>query len=200
MAAPVSNGVLRTNLADMKIGDYIRWGYFGATSNVAGTFTNDPDKLASLTDGTITTTPSSVGGFYFIKWKSGLLVADRAVQSAISAQSLNKAGYYTGGAYRCLSVDEVSAISNDDFNGSGITAFSKLGKTRIPGQGGELPCILCQNIKNEPIASDMTGPSNSVFGYTATSADVAARMRYAVACFLPVMEYVDNPKSTNIYY
>ena len=200
MAAPVSNGVLRTNLADMKIGDYIRWGYIGATSNVAGTFTNDPDKLATLADGTLASGTTYVAGFYFIKWKSGLLVADRAVQSGISAQSLNKAGYYTGGTYRCLSLDEVSDISNDDFNGSGITAFSKLGKTTIPGQGCTLPCILCQNIKNEPIASDLTGPSNSVFGYTATSVDVNSHNRYAVACFLPVMEYVDNPKSTNIYY
>ena len=196
MAAPVSNGVLRTNLADMKIGDYIRWGYIGATSNVAGTFTNDPDKLASLTD--------SAGGFYFIKWKSGLLVADRAVQSGISAQSLNKAGYYTGGTYRCLSLDEVSDISNDDFNGAGVTAFSGLGKTTVT-VSYSMPCILCQNIKNEPIAADINrNPNNSIFGYTGTSAQIGDPQigcgRPVVACFLPAMEYVDNPKSTNIYY
>ena len=38
MSAPVTNGVLRTKLSDMKIGDYIKFDYTGLNGNI-GTFT-----------------------------------------------------------------------------------------------------------------------------------------------------------------
>ena len=48
MSAPVSNGVLRTKLSDMKIGDYIKWGYTAFTANVAGTLQEDTTDMTEL--------------------------------------------------------------------------------------------------------------------------------------------------------
>ena len=48
MSAPVSNGVLRTKLSDMKIGDYIKWGYTAFSANVAGTLQEDTTGMSEL--------------------------------------------------------------------------------------------------------------------------------------------------------
>lgn len=48
MSAPVSNGVLRTKLSDMKIGDYIKWGYTAFSANVAGTLQEDTTGMTEL--------------------------------------------------------------------------------------------------------------------------------------------------------
>ena len=102
MAAPKSNGVLRTKLADMKIGDYIKWQYNGGSDTAIGTLKAD--------DGTENELPSTplatgiTGYFYFIKWKQGLLVADRGIHLNVSAQMLNKAGYFKGSQYFCPSL------------------------------------------------------------------------------------------------
>ena len=42
MAAPKTNGVLRTKLADMKVGDYIKWYYRNFTTGVVGEFSQTP--------------------------------------------------------------------------------------------------------------------------------------------------------------
>ena len=59
MSAPVSNGVLRTKLSDMKIGDYIKWGYTAFSANVAGTLQEDTTGMSELSSATAA---SSGGG------------------------------------------------------------------------------------------------------------------------------------------
>lgn len=115
MAAPATNGKLCTNLADMEIGDYIKCVYTAEEANVAGTFSHlgelHPTYMKDVTneEGEVTgqelseyeelpTTPAETanGYFYLLKADKGLLIADRLVQSSISWNSLNKAGYIYG--------------------------------------------------------------------------------------------------------
>ena len=137
------------------------------------------------------------GYFYFIKWKQGLLVADRAIQCKISAQTINKAGYYEGSKYRLLSSEECDSICIDDFNGSGITVFKSLNKwTNDWDQKQNI--VLLQNGKNE---KNNEGRGEAGFKFTEVVNTVNFSNRgSATALFLPCMEYVDSSKSTNIFY
>ncbi len=72
------------------------------------------------------TTPAATakGYFYFIKADKGLWIADRMVQTQISAVSLNRKNYLQGSAqgeklYRCLSRAEwLKYLVNNDLNGT----------------------------------------------------------------------------------
>lgn len=215
MSAPVSNGVLRTKLSDMKIGDYIKWGYTAFSANVAGTLQEDTagmDELSSVT-------AASTGGggyFYFIKWKQGLLVADRGIQSSISAQSLNKVGYYEGSKYRVLTEEEFNAVISDDFGGnfkfsaSAQTTFvaaNNIGKNYTDGTIDLYP-IQLQNLKKQiyigSLASQGRGTSYNSNNptYTMSSFKEGHDQSWVIHnyTFLPCMEYVDSSKSTNIFY
>lgn len=213
MSAPVSNGVLRTKLSDMKIGDYIKWGYTAFSANVAGTLQEDTTGMAELSS---TTAASSGGGgyFYFIKWKQGLLIADRAIQSSISAQSLNKVGYYKGSKYRLLTEEEFKAAMSDDFGGN--FKFSTNPQTTMAlGDIYQWSInqdvfyrLIFQNSAQKISCSKYDGSYDAnVLGY------IGNKLEYNVAdghvysnwgpyhsTFLPCMEYVDNSKSTNIFY
>ena len=212
MAAPNSNGVLRTKLSDMKIGDYIKWQYNGGSDTTIGTLKAD--------DGTENELPSTplatgiTGYFYFIKWKQGLLVADRGIHANISAQMLNKAGYFKGSQYFCPSFAQFQAFCDDDFNGN-----FKFSNANFPivtestgvfagGEGGTLrgrPITQDLKIVRERGYVHMTGMNFD----TTDHIDFAERQKdiivggyhvYLPTYFLPCMEYVDNSKSTNIYY
>jgi hypothetical protein len=132
MAAPNSNGVLRTKLADMKIGDYIKWQYNGGSNTTIGTLKADDGTGAELPSTPLDT--GIAGYFYFIKWKQGLLVADRGIHLNISAQMINKAGYFKGSQYFCPSFAQFQAFCADDFNGN--FKFSNANFPIATGAGG----------------------------------------------------------------
>ena len=214
MAAPNSNGVLRTKLSDMKIGDYIKWQYNGGSDTTIGTLKAD--------DGTENELPSTplatgiTGYFYFIKWKQGLLVADRAIHANISAQMLNKAGYFKGSQYFCPTLDQFQAFCADDFNGN-----FKFSNANFPIATEALdPNFYIgerADLKGRPITQDLKivremGYAHAAYapfdttdhlGFTQALKNTDVDNNYTVylpTYFLPCMEYVDNSKSTNIYY
>ena len=212
MAAPVSNGVLRTNLADMKIGDYIKWQYNGGSNTTIGTLKADDGTGAELPSTPLDT--GIAGYFYFIKWKQGLLVADRGIHANISAQMLNKAGYFKGSQYFCPSFAQFQAFCADDFNGN-----FKFSNANFPLVAESLNRMVETNtvLNGRPITQDLkivreAGHTNSgnrpydttnQIGFTQQRKNVGSDANYSVylpTYFLPCMEYVDNSKSTNIYY
>jgi hypothetical protein len=93
MGVPNTGGSLKTNIADMQIGDYIvcNYDYTGA-SNVIGSFydfgvigAGNPEIPVTGKDGVST----PYGYFYFIKVDKGLLVSDRVIQHSVSWDTLN---------------------------------------------------------------------------------------------------------------
>ena len=213
MSVPNSNGVLRTKLSDMKIGDYIKWQYNGGSNTTIGTLKAD--------DGTENELPSTplatgiTGYFYFIKWKQGLLVADRGIHANISAQMLNKAGYFKGSQYFCPSLGQFKAFCDDDFNGN-----FKFSNANFPLVAESTGVRTYETLKGRPITQDLkivreTGSrveargaafdTTDHIGFTQAQKNVridddGSWPVYLPTYFLPCMEYVDNSKSTNIYY
>lgn len=90
MAVPATTGQLRTNIADMEIGDYIACGYIGA-NGVFNTSTSSNhwllNRVASEIPVTATNTPNGI--FYFIKVDRGLLISDRVVHHSLTWDILN---------------------------------------------------------------------------------------------------------------
>lgn len=217
MSAPNSNGVLRTNLKDMKIGDYIKWQYNGGSDTAIGTLKADDgteNELPSMPSTPLAT--GITGYFYFIKWKQGLLVADRGIHANISAQMLNKVGYFKGSQYFCPSFAQFQAFCADDFNGNfkfsnanfPIVAESLTRPGVNMGEGGDLkgrPITQDLKIVREIGYAHMTGyyfdtTDHIEFAQRQKDTIVAGCHVYLPTYFLPCMEYVDNSKSTNIYY
>lgn len=94
MVEPATSGQLRTDIADMQIGDYIVCGYTAKTSGVAGIFSNLGSCTA--TEIPVSGTANPDGLFCFFKADSGLLIADRVVQTNISWDTLNTANFIQG--------------------------------------------------------------------------------------------------------
>lgn len=90
MAIPVTTGQLRTDIADMEIGDYIACGYIGA-NGIFNTSTSSNhwliNRVASEIPVTASNTPNGI--FYFIKVDRGLLISDRVVHHSLSWDTLN---------------------------------------------------------------------------------------------------------------
>jgi hypothetical protein len=86
MGVPATSGILRTNILDMQIGDYIVCNY-QAASGVVGTFSNFGGIAGTEIPVASSATPN--GTFYFIKADKGLLIADRVAQHSISWDALN---------------------------------------------------------------------------------------------------------------
>ena len=219
MAMPASNGKLCTKLTDMSIGDYIRCEYIAPTAGVAGAFQNLGGE-SSLTE--LTTTPSTIanGYFYFIKADKGLLISDRKVQGTITGNAINNAGYLTGkfitqlnGLVRVLTRREFyNYLSNSTLNGTIVAQDENVWHSnsiiavevvqdrsgsnvylRGPASNGDL------NITQLGTVGGWNGPYGvaSWAGMSATTADGYGTSKTS---FRPVMEYIDNPKSTNIWY
>jgi len=231
MGAPESNGRLCTKLSDMLIGDYIQCEYVAPTANVAGDFQNLEVK-STLNELPTTPTSTANGYFYFIKTDKGLLVADRLVQSAISAQSLNSKGYLTGiktnlGLIRSLSRDEfLKYISNSDLNGNITKADAKVWhgtNVAVTSSVGEIAYV---EINQDRIGSTMCTSLNMngttlngsyhcyihmvssqlnlygipIYGnFIETTDHPSGSARNAYTCYRPILEYIDNPKSTSIW-
>lgn len=129
MPIPATLGQLRTNMADMQIGDYIICKYT-ASSGAVGTFS----ELGTSTDTEIpiTGTATPNGTFYFIKVAKGLLVADRVVQVSISWGTLN-AGKFIEGKTMTLGTTSgilrslTGGVAYADENGNMTLTYTGLG-------------------------------------------------------------------------
>ena len=169
-----------------------------------GCFKNDP-----ATNAQNLTTKS--GFFYFIKVDNGLLIADRAIK-IISKQTLNQKNYLKGNRYRALNLDEWKKyIITSDLNGAikpgdkdtfhrDNTTFETLQVGAVgvdnlsfygPGDG-YYDLVIGSNPSAIFTVVSFDGNSNPISTYAYGS--------YRVFVYRPVMEYVDNSRSTNIYY
>jgi hypothetical protein len=84
---------IKNSINDMSIGDCIPCRYT-ASSAAAGIFSELGTSIADEIPITGTATPN--GLFYFIKVDKGILIADRVLQTGISWDALNNAGYIEG--------------------------------------------------------------------------------------------------------
>jgi hypothetical protein len=103
---PDSLGVLRTRVKDMEIGDCITCRY-KAANGIPGTFYDLGEAETQAIPLAGTTTPD--GMFYFIKADKGLLIADRSVQTGVSFDALNKAGYIEG-----MAISDVPVMTSNN--------------------------------------------------------------------------------------
>ena len=230
MAMPASNGKLCTKLSDMSIGDYIKCEYVAPTVNYPGTFQNlgENGSLTELVSTTCPGTTAN-GFFYFIKVDKGLLVADRMVQQALIPNNLNAAGFVTGkiingiGLIRILSRTEFRKyIATNTLNGNcvaadvnvwhGVTAGANLSED--PKYPYQLELLQDRQLGLIGVNASLSmanddGVSLTGYGYSG---------RYPLSYFYPTnivgpapnwtlpyayrpcLEYVDNPKSTDIWY
>lgn len=125
MGVPATTGVLRTEIVDMKIGDYIAWGYNGSiyTLNTTG-----------LSEHPITGSPAITGFWYGIKVAKGLIIADRVPRHTMTWDAINTAKIVQGlpltlgttnGAMRSLTggVAYADANGNMSLTDKGLGAF-----------------------------------------------------------------------------
>lgn len=120
MAQPnIPGGTLRTTLAEMNVGDYIPCEYVSAVANTAGTFSQLGTSTATDLSTVASTTPN--GRFYFIKVDTGLLIADRVVQTGVSWNVLNAVGYIQGTYFNL-----VPKLSSSTYTGVGNSFSSSI--------------------------------------------------------------------------
>lgn len=193
MGTPASNGKLCTKLADMSIGDYIQCEYVITTEKIAGTFQNF-GGVSSLTE--LPAAPNEYlksGYFYFLKADKDLLIADRCVQ-IIGGIELNKASLLTGklinnGLYRCLTARErIKYITNSDLNANIIKQDYNVWRST-----------------RREITQDRTSGLIEVFSSATDTGSWWNMMEgvdngYYYISFRPALEFIDNTKSTNIWY
>ena len=221
MAAPKTNGVLRTKLADMKVGDYIKWQYTdGATYSDMGdfsdtvsgtelpTFDTRADYFEKDPATSVQNLTTKSGFFYFIKVDNGLLIADRAIK-IISKQTLNQKNYLKGNRYRTLNFGEWKKyIITSDLNGAikpgDMDTFHRDNTAYETLQVGAVAVEDLRFFGPGYSYYDQSNPS-TIFTGVALDGDLRSISTYAygsyrVFVYRPVMEYVDNSRSTNIYY
>ena len=248
MGVPQSNGVLRTKLSDMKIGDYIFCAWAGAyldisTANLNTLFRFGDEAIAAgwTTDSTTDAAGLNTGlnrnnGFYAIKVDTGFLIADRIISIVVSAQDLNKNGLLTGREFkigdgqsnnfiaRSLARSEfLKYISNSDLNGNIVKASPNVWHGMVnPGDCTMQYTVLYQEINQDRIRDKVVtslfldgktySPVYNAYwsatfiggiiqqDYTTSSILVPTYSSGSCNCFRPCFEYVDNAKSTNLYY
>jgi hypothetical protein len=239
MATPQTNGVLRTTLESMNIGDYTKCeinklgsGPIVFTSSFLGNLSTDNNELSTIP---LYNAGSSITRmfFYLIKVDTGLLIADRIILANISAQILNGMDLFLGKKLsdncmlRCLSRAEfLKYISNSDLNGNIIKADANVwhglagtgANSTSLAFGSRYPEInqdrIGSNIKTSLYMNGSTY-SAAAHAFMGGSALIPLVSGFAVAtfglsngvstlsqylAFRPALEYVDNNKSTNLYY
>jgi hypothetical protein len=88
MPAPATTGVLRENITDMKIGDYILWKYDTSNKYTFGGDITGYNEVP-ITGINWSTTPWSKEYFYGVKVDKGLIIADRVISNNVSWDTLN---------------------------------------------------------------------------------------------------------------
>ena len=245
MGVPQSNGVLRTKLSDMKIGDYILCEYNGkiiglSNENLVFRFGSDCSAIGEdenlINPANISPGIASNIKFYAIKVDTGFLIGDRIISVIVSAQDLNKAGLLTGREFkiatgqsnnfiaRSLSRAEfLKYISNSDLNGSITKASPNVWHGKVnPGDCNMQYTVVYQEINQDRIGDKVVtslfldgktySPVYNAYwpqagisaiiqqDYTTSSIVVQQYSSGSCNCFRPCFEYVDNAKSTNLYY
>jgi WD40 repeat protein len=83
MAVPNTTGVMRTNLADMQIGDYIPCTYNIPSINIPGCFYNLGENKGIEIPYAGINAQDQYGLFYFVKVDKGTCVADRVIHNSV---------------------------------------------------------------------------------------------------------------------
>lgn len=123
MGVPATTGVLRENLSDMEIGDYILCYYsyhgLGVLSAYSGGLLWGLGSTAGPRELSLSGNGASPGNyshfFYFVKVAKGILVADRVCQHTITWNTLNTGKAIEGIEHKFNGSD--SAIGNKDVKG-----------------------------------------------------------------------------------
>lgn len=123
-------------------------------------------------------TPDQYYKFYMIKIKQGLLFSDRIMLN-YPANLLNFYNIYKGKNWRCPSVEEYTYVLNTDLDGNIIKGSLTTDNT------------LTQNMKNY---------STNFFHDCGVFDKTFVKYGFGFALYRPIYEYVDNSKSTNIFY
>lgn len=249
MGVPATTGKRCTNLADMEIGDYIACKYYAPSANVAGVFS---DLGGSGTELPVTPGTTANGYFYFLKVAKGLCVADRMVQSSLSAKAVNtKIDSMVNSKMvkiRLLSKEEfVHYIGISSLSGTVAPANRNVFHAELNSKNLDVPIKFDWNESTAYMANDnkfylelienrssanmftayrrdgKTQTYDSVVYHTysilasgnwqlyffikntneyneVTFETTFTRDKTAVICFRPALEFVDNQKSTNIWY
>lgn len=133
-------------------------------------------------------TTSAPGYFYFIKVDQGLLVADRVVINGITIKDLNSHNQFKGSGIRCLTFEEAYKLIHSDLNGSVSTGYLT-SSFALTGNNLFQDCFVRMD-SNVWIDYAKVGirPANNIISFDRS-----------VSC-TPAYEYIDNSKSTNIFY
>ena len=189
-AVPATNGVLRTDLKSMKIGDYIvactismnnnLMYKIGSKSYDTAYYTNEKDTAAA------NQSDKTNLWFYMIKVANGLLISDRNVFTGLSRQQLNRDNMLKGNFRIVTNAEWYNYVLDNSLNGN-----------IIPGDNNvwhyvrySYLIVTLEGTSGDGTTSFKNKPQTNYYSYTAANG-TAMWMAY---------EYVDNEKSTNIYY
>lgn len=129
---------------------------------------------------------SAPGYFYFIKVDQGLLVADRVVIDGITIKDLNSHNQFKGSGIRCLTFEEAYKLIHSDLNGSVTTGYLK-------GSFAWTNNNLFQDCFARMDSAVWTDYDKGIRPANNLSFD-------SILICTPAYEYIDNSKSTNIFY
>jgi len=194
MAAPKTNGILRATLKDMKIGDYCKYEMIGVPG-VGLKFQPYVDASTEMTSGyCFVNFDDYVSGsmktfFYFIKVDYGLAMSTIAALYSASKRDVNKYNLLyglkstDGALIRTPSSDElIKYMLNNDLNGNIVENDTAVWSDNM------LINHIIQNLNSHLLIKGDT--SDLLVGNYTGDASV---LRLTV-------EFVDNDKSTNVFY
>ena len=130
-----------------------------------------------------------------IKIKQGLLLSCSKIWTSGTPQYFNKYNLFKGSEWRMPTIKEARIAATTDLNGNtrpytifdSVRGTGNLAGGYIPVQ--EIQYVTCDNINNSFTVSDLDG----FYSFT--------KEHYALyEGYIPAYEYIDNSKSTNIFY
>ena len=190
-AVPATNGVLRTDLKSMKIGDYIvactimnnnLMYKIGSKSYDTAYYTNE--KAIAVTDQLDKTNL----WFYMIKVANGLLISDRNVFNELSRQRLNRDNMLKGNFRIVTNAEWYNYVLDNSLNGNIIPGDNNVWHYDVRNPYTRI--LTLEGTSGNTSSSFKNKPQTNSYSYTLANG-TAMWMAY---------EYVDNEKSTNIYY
>ena len=176
-----TSGVERTELSKLKIGDYIKMQIIKDKNGIYTLIGKDETEEGSY----------SFGVFDFIKYKRGKLVSDIAMKGdgrdvlTLGFTFDNRNNIFpTGLLYgdrqlRILSHSEMIELDTYTFNDTINVRFLSVGARYFPTQESYY---------------------NNIFYYANNISDTSGWNSYTPSHMFLIYDYVDNPKSENIYY
>lgn len=166
MGIPATSGSLKNLVKDMQIGDFMPYRY-KASSGVIGTFSDFGTATGTEIPVEGTATPDGI--FYLTKVAKGTLIADRVIQTNISYDTINNAGYIFGKAiYNINEIPNVMTSMNtpsgylvtDLAGGSAYAAWQAFnGKIITPITGTDIWTPSSASTKATPGSASIEMPS-----------------------------------------